>query len=94
MSDLYYRSVVDAIALKTLQKRNDVPDYHLMVGDAEDLSSKPIMIFEEFMPKQTAKYLPNTSEMTYEDVQQNLASGKLTIDDFFANTYSFGDPIM
>lgn len=89
-----YRGTLNNIALGVLSTRLDVPDYHLMVGDAEDLSSKPVMIFADFMPTQLAKNLPKLEGMSYEDIQQNLASGKLTIDDFFTNVYPFGDPIM
>ena len=89
-----YRQMLNRQGLKALSKTPDIPDYHLMVGDAEDLASKPIMIFENVMPKQVAKYLPNMQDMSYEEVQQNLASGKLTIDDFFSNVYPLGESLM
>lgn len=89
-----YRQMLNRQGLKALLKTPDIPDYHLMVGDAEDLASKPVMVFENVMPKQVAKYLPQMGDMSYEEVQQNLASGKLTIDDFFNNTYPLGEALM
>lgn len=89
-----YRQMLNHQGLKALVKTPDIPDYHLMIGHAEELSSQPIMIFENVMPKQMVKYLPQMGDMTYEEVQQNLASGKLTIDDFFTNTYPLGESLM
>lgn len=89
-----YRQFLNKQGAKALLKSPDIPDFHLMVGEAEDLSSKPIMIYENVMPKQVAKYLPRMEDMSYEEVQQNLASGKLTIDDFFSNVYPLGEPLM
>ena len=89
-----YRQMINGFGLLALGKPCQIPDYHLMIGTAEDLSSQPIMIFEDAMPKQVASMLPDIRDMDYEDVQSDLASGKLTIDDFFTNVYPLGDPIM
>lgn len=89
-----YRAVVNRIGLNILTTAPSIPDYHLMIGSAEQLASQPIMTFEDFMPKQVAKLLPDITDMTYEDVQENLASGKLTINDFFTNVYPLGDALV
>lgn len=89
-----YQQTLNQIAFNQIKKNVDIPDYHLMVGTAEELSSQPIMIFENVMPKQVYNALPNIEGMTYEQVQENLASGKLTIDDFFQNVYPMGDAIV
>lgn len=84
---------MNRFGLQSLSAPVHIPDFHLMIGSAEDLSSKPIIIWEDVMPKQVYQALPNVSGMTYEQVQENLASGKLTINDFFQNTYPLGDPL-
>ncbi len=88
-----YKAILNRQALNQLSKPVDNPEFHLMVGCAEELSSQPIMKFADFMPEQVASVLPNIEGMTYEEVQSNLASGKLTIDDFFQNVYPLGEPI-
>lgn len=89
-----YRQILNMFGRKSLLKPVHVPDFDLMVGDAENLSSQPIILYEQAMPKQTYNALPNLSEMTYEEVQQDLASGKLSIDDFFLNTSTIQDAIV
>lgn len=77
---------------KHISKNCEIPDFHLMVGTAENLASQPIVNYVDFMPKTTYNLLPDP-EMSYEQIQENLASGTLTIDDFFANVEPLGDAI-
>lgn len=86
-----YKNILNMQGLKSLAKAPYMPDFHLMVAHAEDLTPQPVVIFKDFMPAQTVAMLPDG--MDYEDVQANLASGKLTIDDFFQNVYPLGDAI-
>lgn len=88
-----YRTMLNMQGLRALARPCDIPDYHLMIGNAENLESQPVMVFEDFMPKQVAQTLPDVTDMSYEEIQQNLATGKLTIDDFFANVYPLGDAL-
>lgn len=88
-----YKALLNAQALKILNKSVRVPDYHLMVGCAEDLEPQPIVVYQDFMPTQMAQMLPDVDNMSYEEVQANLASGKLTINDFFQNVHPLGEPI-
>lgn len=88
-----YRGCINAQAMQVLAQTVHVPDYHLMVGSAEDLSSQPIVTYVDFMPKDVYKRLPD-NKMTFEQVQENLASGTLTIDDFYQNVYPLGDAIV
>lgn len=87
-----YRQVMEAIALNQLTRPVQVPDYRLMAGTAEELSSQPIVAYIDFMPKSDYNMLPDPN-LSYEDVQDKLASGQLTVDDFFANTYQLGSPL-
>lgn len=87
-----YGGVLKNIALQTIDKPVQVPDYHLMVGTAEDLASQPIVTYVDFMPKNVYRNLPDP-ELSYEDVQQKLSAGQLTIDDFFQNVYPLGNAL-
>lgn len=89
---MQYIGIIRNIALQAIDKPVQVPDYHLMVGTAEDLKSQPIVTYADFMPENVYKRLPNP-EMTYEEVQEKLSAGELTIDDFFQNTYPLGNPL-
>ena len=87
-----YRNIQNAHALKNVATAAKIPDYHLMVGSAENLSSQPLVHYVDFMPKPVFNMLPD-DKMSYEEVQQNLESGTLTIDDFFGNVYPLGEAI-
>ena len=89
-----YRDVLNRQGFQSLHAPVQFPDYHLMVGDAEDLTSQPIIIWKDYIPKEQAVMLPDVDEMSYEEIQQNLASGKLTINDFFQNIYPLGEPLV
>lgn len=89
-----YRRLLNMQGLRALAVPCQIPDYRLMIGNAEDLSPQPIMVFTDFMPQQVAQALPDVTDMSYEDIQQDLASGKLTIDDFFTNVYPLGEALM
>lgn len=87
-----YKNIQNMHALKSWLKDVKVPDYHLMVGASEDLSSQPIVHYVDFMPAPVYNMLPD-DKLTYEDVQKNLEAGTLTIDDFFGNVYSLGEAV-
>lgn len=89
-----YRDVLNRQGFQSLNAKVQFPNYHLMVGDAEDLTSQPIIIWKDYIPKEQAVMLPDVDEMSYEEIQQNLASGKLTINDFFQNIYPLGEPLV
>lgn len=88
-----YRQLCNAQALQAVPSVVHTPDYHLMVGSAEDLSSQPIVTYVDFMPADVYRRLPN-AKMTYEETQENLRAGTLTIDDFYQNVYPLGDAIV
>lgn len=89
-----YREMLNRQGLQALVEPVHIPDYHLMVGTAEDLSNQPIMVFKDYMPKTQAVNIARLENMSYEDIQQNLASGTLTINDFYQNVYPFGEPVV
>lgn len=87
-----YRNIINRQALNVLSKSPQIPDNRLMVGVAEDLTPQPIVVFADYMPSNTAALLPKTTDLKYEDIQNMLANGELTIDDFFQNVYPLGNP--
>lgn len=89
-----YKNLINAFALQSMPKKVQFPDYHCMVGESENLQSLPIIIWKDYIPASEAVRIPDVEEMSYEDIQENLASGKLTINDFFQNIYPLGNPLM
>lgn len=89
-----YRVVINRFASNCIQKKVDIPDYHLMVGSAECLHPLPLVVFPDYMPKNMAKPIIDNSKLSYEEIQQNLSSGKLSINDFYENIYPMGDAII
>lgn len=88
-----YRNVLNAFGRKALINPVQIPDYRLMIGGAETLAPQSIIMYEQALPKQMVSTLPNMERMSYEEVQQNLASGKLSIDDFFVNSATIQDAL-
>lgn len=85
-----YRSVCNAFALGQIKKDPDIPDFHLMVGSAEYLSSLPVLASGNYVPKQDYKLMTSYANMEAEDVTKAINEGALEVDDFIENTYFTG----
>ena len=81
-----YRAVINGFAFGVLHKNPDIPDYHLMVGTAEDLSPQPVLIEQATIPKEVADQLHRYDGMTDEQTYYAIANGILEVNDYNGNT--------
>lgn len=81
-----YRQMLDSIALSVLNRTPDIPDYHLMVGTAEELAPLPVLIPQHEIPKEVANSLTQLNDLDNETITQLIEQQSLEINDFNGNT--------
>ena len=81
-----YRQVLDNIALSVISRVPDIPDYHLMVGTAEELSPLPVLIPQHEIPKEVANSLKKLDDLDNETVTKMIDEQTLEINDYNGNT--------
>ena len=81
-----YREILNAHALGVLLNSPDIPDFHLMVGSAEELESLPLLIPQHKIPKEVADNLSKMDSLSNDQITNAIASGTLEINDFNGNT--------
>lgn len=86
-----YQECLNAHALAVLSKPIQIPDYHLMVGSAEELTPLPLMIYQDYLSPEVAKNLQSFDKMTNEEIQQAIADGSLEVNDLNGNVSLIGD---
>ena len=88
-----YRQTLDRIALSVLNRSPDIPDYHLMVGSAEELSPLPVLIPQHEIPKEVAQSLSKLDEIDNDTIAKLIDEQSLEINDFNGNTALLGGMI-
>ena len=81
-----YRQTIDRIALSVLNRSPDIPDYHLMVGTAEELAPLPVLIPQHEVPKEVAQSLTKLNDLDNDTVAKLVDEQSLEINDFNGNT--------
>lgn len=86
-----YRSIIDGIALSQIQRVPDIPDYHLMIGSAEDLSPQPVTVYTNAkVPKEIVSGWEHLNKYNNEDIQQAIADGNLEVNDLASGMHLMG----
>ena len=88
-----YRQTLDRIALSVLNRSPDIPDYHLMVGSAEELSPLPVLIPQHEIPKEVAQSLSKLDDIDNDTIAKLIDEQSLEINDFNGNTALLGGMI-
>ena len=86
-----YWEMLNRHALISLIKSPEIPDYHLMVGSAENLAPTSIGVAQMTVPKEVAKNLSKFEDMTDEEKIKAIADGTLEVNDFNGNIATIGD---
>lgn len=81
-----YRKVLNSIALNVLLHDADIPDYHLMVGTAEELAPLPLLIPQHKIPKDVASNLSKLNTLSNDQITNAINDNMLEINDFNGNT--------
>lgn len=86
-----YRQILDGFALNSLTKLPNIPDYHLMVGSAEDLTSQPLLVYKNAnIPTEITKNMATMANLTNEEIAEKIADGSLEVNDINGNIASLG----
>lgn len=88
----YYRPTVNGIALKTLLSPLDVPDFRLGIGEAENLTPQPLIIYTDYVHgSDYSKVIrPSIGQTAYEDVNPDRQGQILSLDDFDTTSFWLG----
>lgn len=76
-----YKQTLNAFALKQLHKPVQIPDYHLMVGSAEQLEPLPIMITKNYVPKEVVIKQADISKLNDEEIASAIENNSLEVND-------------
>ena len=85
-----YRKILNAHALKHITKAPNIPDYHLMVGSADELSGLPTLVNTNYVPDAVRVMTADVNKLTDEEIAQALESNRLEVNDFMENVASIG----
>lgn len=86
-----YRQQINKHGLRALNKAPNIPDYHLMVGSAEDLSSKPLVLYEKALPDNVGNMVRASQALKEdENLQEKLNTNVLEVNDIMGNISLIG----
>lgn len=86
-----YRQIIDRFALNQLIKLPDIPDFHLMIGSAEELDGLPLLVYENAkVPNEVAGNMAKASKYTNEEIQEMIANNDLEVNDLNWNLALMG----
>ena len=86
-----YKQVLNQFALNTLIKKPNIPDFHLMVGSAENLASLPLLVYEKAkVPTEVVQVMNETKNKSSEEIAEAIANNNLEVNDLNWNLALIG----
>lgn len=76
-----YGNAFNAHARNVLAKPYEVPDYHLMVGNAERLESMNVMTYADYIPTQIVNNLQNVSSVSNGDITEAITNNTVNVNE-------------
>ena len=87
-----YRQVLDKFGLQSLVKQPNIPDFHLMVGSAENISPLPLIIVNDYkIPKQVVNNMEALKNVSSEEISKAIADNNLEVNDLNWNLALIGN---
>ena len=86
-----YKQNINRQAYNVINKLPDVPDYHLMIGDAEELNTVPVLVAKTYVPKYAVKTQADISSATDDEIAFMLENNIIEVNDLNANVMSIGE---
>lgn len=86
-----YKQMLNRQAYNRFNKLPNVADYHLMIGDAEELSPLPTLVLQSYVPKQVIQGQADISKLTDEEIAFAIENNMLEVNDFNANIATIGE---
>lgn len=88
-----YRRFLNCIAKKELVKKPEIPDFKLMVGEAENLTPLPLVIYKKGIPKEVAPIVGNVAQLSSEEIAKKLSENTLEVNDMCGNVATIGSAL-
>ena len=85
-----YRQTLNAFAYKQVTKPVHIPDYHLMVGSAENLNPLPIILSKQYVPSEVAIKQADLNKLSDEEIESAINNNLLEVNDFNINLLTLG----
>ena len=86
-----YKQNINRQAYNVLNKLPEVPDYHLMIGNAEELNTVPVLVTKTYVPKYAVKTQADISTATDDEIAYMLENNIIEVNDLNANVMSIGE---
>ena len=87
-----YRQVLDKFGLQSLVKQPNIPDFHLMVGSAENISPLPLVIVNTYkIPTQVVNNMEALKDVSSEEISKAIADNNLEVNDLNWNLALIGN---
>ena len=80
-----YRQTLNGFALKQLVKPCEIPDYHLMVGSAEDLTPKDVVLYKNYVNKDLVVKQAELTHLADDEIERAINDNLLEVNDFNLN---------
>lgn len=87
------KQVYNAHGVKALLKNPNIPDFHLMVGTAEDLSPQHVLTVVNKVPPEIAKNLKKFENYTDEEIENLIANNQIEVNDLNGDISTIGNPL-
>lgn len=87
-----YRQVLDKFGLQSLVKQPNIPDFHLMVGSAENISPLPLFIVNTYkIPTQVVNNMEALKDVSSDEISKAIADNNLEVNDLNWNLALIGN---
>ena len=86
-----YKQMLNRQAYNQFNKLPNVADYHLMIGDAEELAPMPTLVLQSYVPKQIIQGQADISKLTDEEIAFAIENNILEPNDFNSNIATIGE---
>lgn len=87
-----YKNILNAQGLKSLLKRPTMPNKNLAIGDDDEKSDIPLLIFREQGTMPNTCVVPRYAELPYEKTAVKGANDTLSTDNFVTDDFDLGAP--
>lgn len=86
-----YKQMLNKQALKNITKLPQIPDYHLMVGSAENLSPLPLLLYSSAtIPQAIIENMEQYKNMDNSKIEEMINNQQLEVNDLNWNIGSLG----
>lgn len=86
-----YKNIINTIGLKSLIRPVERPLTRLAIGDDDERSNVPLVIFRDQHMPMPGPTVPNIMDFSYEQLAKNGAGDSLAMEDFVTDDFNLGE---